>query len=327
MKPPFSSCTTIPEQALSAAGEGRDALERVVTAVGSVLLGKQDKIRLALACLLARGHLLIEDLPGMGKTILAHALAQALGLSYNRIQFTSDVLPADVLGMNVFDRERGEFSFREGPIFAQVVLADEINRTTPKSQSALLEAMEEGQVTVDGQTRPLPIPYFVIATQNPSTQAGTYPLPESQLDRFLMRIELGYPPPEVERELMRGEDRREVLNRLTACLAPETLVELQRRVEDVRATDALLDYVQRLVEYSRQAEDFAFGLSPRGGLALFRASQSWALLDGRDYVIPEDIQAVLPSVVEHRLRESADHAGHGGGALARRLLEAVDVVA
>ncbi len=304
-----------------------DALANVINAVGQVLLGKDNQIRLALACLLARGHLLIEDLPGMGKTIFSHALARALGLTCNRIQFTSDVLPADVLGMNVFDRDAGAFTFHQGPIFAQVVLADEINRTTPKSQSALLEAMEEGQVTIEGATRALPAPFFVIATQNPSTQAGTYPLPESQLDRFLMRIELGYPSPEVERELMRGEDRRVVLDRLQPAICREQLMHLQGLVGRVRATDALLDYLQRLVQHTRASTEFAFGLSPRGGLALLRASQAWALLHGRDYVIPEDVQAVLPSVVEHRLREAADYTGHGGGALAQRLLEAVDVVA
>jgi len=303
-----------------------ELLERTIAQVGTVLLGKERQIRLALACLLARGHLLIEDQPGMGKTILSHALARSLGLSYQRIQFTSDVLPADILGVSVFDRHANRFEFHAGPVFAQVVLADEINRTTPKTQSALLEAMEEGQVTVEGETRSLPEPFFVIATQNPSTQAGTYPLPESQLDRFLMRIELGYPDPEAERELMRGRDRRELLERLGAAMTPGQLAEIQEDVRDVHASDALLDYLQRLVHCSRTGREFAWGLSPRAGLALLRAAQAWALLEGRGHVLPEDVQAVLPCVVEHRLREAADYGASDGAALAQRLLATVDVV-
>lgn len=305
----------------------REQLQGVIEQVGSVLLGKDHQIRQALACLLAGGHLLIEDLPGMGKTILSHALARTLGLSYNRIQFTSDVLPADILGISIFDRNSAEFRFHPGPVFAQVVLADEINRTTPKTQSALLEAMEEGQVTVEGETRALPEPFFVIATQNPSSQAGTYPLPESQLDRFLMRIELGYPDPIAERELMRGQDRREMLELLEPRLTVDALAALQVAVREVQSTDALIDYVQRIVAHSRNASEFAWGLSPRGSLALLRAAQAWAFIDGRDHVLPEDVQAVLPPVVEHRLREAA---GQGGGvsgvALAQRLLAVVDVV-
>ncbi len=291
-----------------------------------MLLGKEEQVKLALACLFARGHLLIEDLPGMGKTLLSHALAKVLGLSYNRIQFTSDLLPADVIGTSIFDKNTGEFRFIEGPLFAQVVLADEINRATPKSQSALLEAMEERQVTVEGVTRPLPEPFFVIATQNPTTQTGTFPLPESQLDRFLMRIELGYPNPDAERELLRGGDRRKTLGLLDAITDLETLAALQLAVDQVRVSDPLLEYVQRIVGYSRRGKEFAFGLSPRGALALLHSARAWALIHDRSHVVPEDVQAVLPSVVEHRVRAAADYAGHGGGALAQKLLSSVDVV-
>jgi MoxR-like ATPase len=303
-----------------------DLIQRVSRDVGTVLLGKEHQIKQALACLLAGGHLLIEDLPGMGKTILSHALARSLGLTCARIQFTSDVLPADILGISVFDRDSGAFRFHPGPVFAQVVLADEINRTTPKTQSALLEAMEEGQVTIEGETRALPEPFFVIATQNPVSQAGTYPLPESQLDRFLMRIELGYPDPVAERELMRGLDRRQMLDELEPTLSPAQLHELQQAAAEVKVSDALLDYIQRLIAHSRNAAEFAWGLSPRGGLALLRASRAWALVEGRGHVVPEDVQAVLPAVVEHRLREAAGQGAGGGVALARRLLEVVDVV-
>jgi MoxR-like ATPase len=304
----------------------KDHVDGVIAALNGVLLGKEHQIKLALACLLARGHLLIEDLPGMGKTLLSHALARALGMSYNRIQFTSDVLPSDIIGTSVFERDSGTFRFVAGPLFAQVVLADEINRATPKSQSALLEAMEEHQVTADGETRPLPEPFFVIATQNPSTQAGTFPLPESQLDRFLMRIELGYPDPDAERELLRGGDKRRVLATIQPVLDMDALRSLQAAVDDVKASDPLIDYLQRLVAHTRRGGEFAFGLSPRGALALLHAARAWALIHDRSHVVPEDVQAVLPCVVEHRLREAADYAGHGGGALAQRLLTGVDVV-
>jgi MoxR-like ATPase len=304
----------------------KDQIQSLLDALNGVLLGKEGQIKLALACLLARGHLLIEDLPGMGKTLLSHALAKVLGLTYNRIQFTSDVLPSDIIGVSVFNRDSGDFRFIEGPLFAQVVLADEINRATPKSQSALLEAMEEGQVTADGLTRALPDPFFVIATQNPVTQTGTFPLPESQLDRFLMRIELGYPEPDAERELLRGGDRRRVLDGLAPQLDADGLQALQNSVDDIRVSDPLIEYVQRLVAHSRHGAEFAFGLSPRGALALLHAARAWALLHDRSHVVPEDVQAVLPSVVEHRLREAADYAGHGGGALAQKLLSGVDVV-
>ncbi len=304
----------------------KEQIEAVVAALNDVLLGKENQIKLAFACLLARGHLLIEDLPGMGKTLLSHALARTLGLSYNRIQFTSDVLPSDIIGTSVFERDSGTFRFIEGPLFAQVVLADEINRATPKSQSALLEAMEEHQVTADGETRPLPEPFFVIATQNPVTQGGTFPLPESQLDRFLMRIELGYPDPDAERALLRGGDRRRGLAAIEPVLDVEGLKVLQQAVDDVKASDPLIDYVQRLVAHSRRGQEFAYGLSPRGALALLHAARAWALIHDRSHVVPEDVQAVLPGVVEHRLREAADYAGHGGAALAQKLLAGVDVV-
>jgi MoxR-like ATPase len=304
----------------------KDQIAGLTGVLNGILLGKEGPVRLALACLLARGHLLIEDLPGMGKTLLSHALARTLGLSYHRIQFTSDVLPSDIIGTSVFLRDSGEFRFVEGPLFAQVVLADEINRATPKSQSALLEAMEERQVTADGVTRPLPEPFFVIATQNPVTQTGTFPLPESQLDRFLMRIELGYPEPDAERELLKGGDRRRVLADIEPVLDAQGLMALQRAVDAVKISDPLVDYLQRLVAHSRRGGEFAYGLSPRGALALLHAARAWALIDGRGHVVPEDVQAVLPSVVEHRLRASADHAGHGGGALAQKLLAGVDVV-
>ncbi|MCP1647703.1 AAA family ATPase [Pseudomonas sp. GD04087] len=301
----------------------RAKLENCLKAVDEVLLGKEVQVRLALTCLLARGHLLIEDLPGMGKTTLSHALARVLGLGFQRIQFTSDLLPGDVLGTSVFDKDTGQFVFHPGPIFSELVLADEINRATPKSQSALLEAMEEGQVTIEGATRPLPEPFFVIATQNPVTQGGTFALPESQLDRFLMRLSLGYPGRAAEKALLLGEARRDLLPRLEPMLDPRELQALQGEVLAVRASDALVDYVLRLVEATRTQPAFALGLSPRGSLALLAAARAWALLAGRDYVIPEDVQAVLPSVAGHRLRDQADPAGHGGGALVQWLLREV----
>ncbi|WNC11285.1 AAA family ATPase [Pseudomonas coleopterorum] len=301
----------------------RSRLDECLQAVNEVLLGKETQVRLALTCLIADGHLLIEDLPGMGKTTLSHTLAKVLGLSFQRIQFTSDLLPSDILGTSVFDKDSGRFVFHPGPIFAELVLADEINRATPKSQSALLEAMEEGQVTIEGATRPLPQPFFVIATQNPTTQGGTFALPESQLDRFLMRLSLGYPAKAAEKALLMGESRRDLLPRMSAVLDHAQLSALQAQARAVRASEALVDYVLRLVEATRTQPQFAYGLSPRGSLALLAAAKAWALLLDRDYVIPEDVQAVLPSVVSHRLRERADPTGQGGGALVQWLLREV----
>jgi MoxR-like ATPase len=292
----------------------------IIAAVGRVILGKEPQIRMALACLLARGHLLIEDLPGMGKTTLAHALAQALGLEFRRVQFTSDLLPADILGVSVYDRNAAGFRFHPGPVFTNVLLADEINRATPKTQSALLEVMEEGQVTLEGETRPLPQPFFVIATQNPATHIGTFPLPESQLDRFLMRIALGYPDARAERALLSAGSRRDALQRIPPCTDAAGLGRLQQAVLEVRVSDPLLDYVQAILEASRRMPQFENGLSPRAGLALKQCAQAWALMDGRDYVIPEDVQAVLPGVAGHRLR-----GPQSGAADVPALLQAVPI--
>ena len=299
-------------------------LDHIVAQAGAIVLGKERPIRLALACLIARGHLLIEDLPGVGKTTLAHVLACLLGLKFSRIQFTSDLLPADILGVSVYDRDGGAFKFHPGPIFAQVILADEINRATPKTQSALLEAMEERQVTVEGETRPLPQPFFVIATQNPSHQIGTFPLPESQLDRFLMRIALGYPDAQAERALLKGRDRRALLQSMPASIEPPALAALQEAVLEAHVADALLDYVQALLEFTRQSPRYHTGLSPRAGLALLRSAQAWALMEGRDQVLPEDVQAVLPPVVGHRLRP-ADDADAASFRPAQHLVESVAI--
>ena len=277
------------------------ALLRVLDQIERIVLGKSSQVRLCLACLLARGHLLIEDVLGVGKTTLAHALARTLGLDFHRIQFTSDLLPADVLGAAIYDRDSGTFSFHPGPIFAQVILADEINRASPKAQSALLEAMEEGQVSIEGETRALPTPFFVIATQNPSDQIGAFPLPESQLDRFLLRIRLGFPDHAAERALLRGEDRRDLLANLPAAITAAEFVEQQKRAQQVHVSDALLDYLQALIAASRSDTRFIAGLSPRAGLGLLRAAQAWAHLAGRNFVQPEDVQAVLPALTSHRL--------------------------
>ncbi len=298
-------------------------LETAVRQVGQIVLGKEREIRLALACVLARGHLLIEDLPGMGKTTLAHALAQTLGLQFHRIQFTADLLPADILGVSVFDRERSQFVFHPGPIFAHLILADEVNRATPKAQSALLEAMEEHQVTTEGETRALPVPFFVIATQNPTHQIGTFPLPESQLDRFLMRIALGYPDAQAERLLLAGEDRREMIAHMKPLLDPASLIAAQRKVSEVFVSEALLDYVQALIARSRSGGKFGAGLSPRAGLALIHASRAWAFLAGRAQALPEDVQAVLPAVTGHRLRGPSGEAD--ANALALALLASVAI--
>lgn len=295
-------------------------LEAVITQANRFILGKEHQIRLALACLLARGHLLIEDLPGVGKTTLAHVLASTLGLHFNRVQFTSDLLPADILGISVYERESGEFRFHPGPIFSQVVLADEVNRATPKTQSALLEAMEEHQVSIEGETRPLPEPFFVIATQNPAFQIGTFPLPESQLDRFLMVIELGYPDRSAERALLAGEDRREMLRTIQPVLSPQQLVEMQQSVQQIHASSALIDYVQSLLEFSRHSPLYTAGLSPRAGLALLAAARAWALLEGRDHAIPEDVQLVLPYVAAHRLQPASASQDRSAAALVAPLL-------
>ncbi|ACL72575.1 AAA family ATPase [Thioalkalivibrio sulfidiphilus] len=299
-------------------------LHQVLDQVGSVILGKPQPIRLALACLLARGHLLMEDQPGVGKTTLAHALARTLGLQFQRIQFTSDLLPADILGVSVYGGQGKGFEFHPGPVFTQMLLADEINRAPPKSQSALLEAMEEQQVTIEGVTRTLPEPFFVIATQNPREQAGTFPLPESQLDRFLMRIHLGYPDPAAERALLQGRDRRALIAELPALLDAESLLRLQQQITQLHVSEALIDYVQRLIAHTRNPQHYAHGLSPRAALGLLAAARAWAWLDGRDHVIPEDIQTVLPPVAGHRLFAA------GGGSqrpeqLTRELIEHVAI--
>ncbi len=289
-----------------------ERIQSVAAQVGAVVVGKQPQIKLALACLLARGHLLIEDLPGVGKTTLAHALSISLGLEFKRVQFTNDLLPADIVGVSVFDRERSRFVFHPGPVFSQVLLADEINRASPKAQSALLEAMEERQVSVDGKPLALPDPFFVIATQNPQDQVGTFPLPESQLDRFLMCIELGYPDPKSERALLEGRDRRHMLDELQPQMNPVQLLEAQKLVRGIRCAPALLDYVQQLLTTSRRSAALSEGLSPRAGLGLMQAARAWALLDGRNHVLPDDVQAVLPAVAGHRLRPTK------GGALSHR---------
>ncbi len=311
------------------------SLNNVIRQAEQIILGKPQQIRLALTCLLARGHLLIEDLPGVGKTTLAHVLARTLGLQFQRIQFTSDLLPADILGVSVYQRPGidpasgnstgGEFKFHPGPIFAQMILADEVNRATPKAQSALLEAMEEQQVTIEGTTRALPAPFFVIATQNPSYQVGTFPLPESQLDRFLMRIQMGYPDAQAERGLLSGVDRREIIARLSPQMESSELLALQQRVKAVFVSPALLDYVQAILRHTRESARYAHGLSPRAGLALLSAARAWALLDERDAVIPEDVQAILPGVVNHRLQATGEHSKQNSSTLTRELIEAVAI--
>jgi len=303
----------------------RDNIHTACGEIGKVLLGKEHEVKLAITCLLAGGHLLIEDLPGMGKTTLAHALAKVLGLDYQRVQFTSDMLPADIIGVSVFDAAASEFAFHPGPVFTQLLLADEINRTTPKTQSALLEAMEEQQVTIDGKTRPLPQPFFVIATQNPESQMGTFALPESQLDRFLMRISLGYPSPEAERLIFSGGDPRRHIPTLTRCISAEQLSLLKQQIREIKTSPSLIAYLQRLVQATRVAAGFVHGLSPRGALALLQAAKAWAYIEGRDYVIADDLQAVAPAVIAHRV-SSADATGASQN-LVTQLLERVAVVA
>ena len=297
---------------------------RLLETAGHIILGKERELRLALACLIARGHLLIEDVPGVGKTTLAHVLARLMGLQFQRIQFTSDLLPADILGVSVFDRGTSAFRFHPGPVFAQLILADEINRATPKTQSALLEAMEERQVTADGETLALPEPFFVIATQNPAHQIGTFPLPESQLDRFLLRIRLGYPDRAAERALLMGEDRRELLERQPAVASPAALVELQHAAQRVHVSEPLVDYVQALLGTTRNSPELVSGLSPRAGLGLLAAARAWALLDGRDHVVPDDVQTLFPHVAAHRLHLAGDGRPAPPATLVR-LMQAVAV--
>lgn len=291
--------------------------------LNKVILGKEQQVQLAFASILANGHLLVEDLPGMGKTTLAHALYKVLGLDYNRVQFTSDLLPADLIGASIFNAQSSTFSFHPGPIFSSIFLADELNRATPKAQSALLEAMEEGQVSVDGETHALPKPFFVIATQNPQSQAGTFPLPESQLDRFLLRISLGYPDPDIEREILTGKKGRAALNQVKQILSKESLLQIQQQVPEIKVSDTLLDYVQRLIAQTRQDELCHLGLSPRGAIALVKSSQCWALLQGRDYVLPEDVQAVFVAVVGHRIIGKTETQGNQ---LARHIMHTVDSI-
>ena len=297
-------------------------LKSLLKQLNTVIVGKFEQTQDCVACLLAGGHLLIEDVPGVGKTTLAHALARTFGLQFSRVQFTSDLMPSDLSGVSVYERGKESFVFHPGPLFAQVLLADEINRASPKTQSALLEAMEEKQVTVEGETRPLPSPFFVIATQNPHDQLGTYALPESQLDRFLMRISLGYPDRAAERDLLAGHDRRELVDALPSLLTTAELAELQTAVLAVHTSPSLLDYVQDLIAATRSGHWFLMGLSPRAGIAVVRAAKAQALLNGRDYVAPDDVQAVLPQTIAHRLVPLND-AGRGAVEQVRAMMAAV----
>lgn len=301
----------------------KSRIDALISQVGEIIVGKEDIIRLAIACLLARGHLLIEDVPGVGKTTLSQALARALGLGFRRIQFTSDLLPADIIGNSIFDRDTARFVFHAGPLFSQVVLVDEVNRATPKTQSALLEAMEEHHVTVDGVTHELPRPFFVLATQNPQQQIGTFPLPESQLDRFLMRIQLGAPDRAAERTMLLGLDRRDMLRRMKPVWTTQILQEYQGAVREVHTSPALLDYLQDLLQASRRSHPT--GLSPRAGLGLLYASKAWALMEGREMALPEDIQAVAMAVMAHRLDQDIEGTGDKGRTLVRNLLQTVPV--
>jgi len=300
----------------------KEKLKALLNQLNTVIVGKPAQVRDCVACLLAGGHLLIEDVPGVGKTTLAHALSRSFGLQFSRVQFTADLMPSDLSGVSIYERQKESFVFHPGPVFAQVLLADEINRASPKTQSALLEAMEEKQVTVEGATRPLPVPFFVIATQNPHDQLGTYALPESQLDRFHMRISLGYPDRAAERELLRGNDRREMVEKLSPLLAPHELLELQQQVQKVHVAEPLLNYLQDLIAATRSGRWFLQGLSPRAGIAVMRAARAQAFLDGRDYVAPDDIAAVLPQTTAHRLIPVSD-AGRGAVEQVRAMLDAV----
>jgi MoxR-like ATPase len=304
--------------------DAQQKLKALLSQLNTVIVGKKEQVQDCVACLLAGGHLLIEDVPGVGKTTLAHALARAFGLQFSRVQFTADLMPSDLSGVSIYERGRETFVFHPGPIFAQVLLADEINRASPKTQSALLEAMEEKQVTVEGETRALPSPFFVIATMNPHDQLGTFALPESQLDRFLMRISLGYPDRAAERELLNGRDRREMLETLESTLSAIELQSLQQKVMDIHAADPLLDYVQELVAATRSGRWFLQGLSPRAGIAVVRAAKAQALLSGRDYVAPDDVQSILPQTIGHRLIPVGD-AGRGPVEQVRAMIEAVSL--
>lgn len=299
-----------------------DRIEALLACVNQVIVGKPAQIQDSVACLLAGGHLLIEDVPGVGKTTMAHALARSFGLEFKRVQFTSDLMPSDLLGVSIFDRQRSQFEFHPGPLFTQVLLADEINRASPKAQSALLEAMEERQVSVEGQTRALPRPFFVIATQNPYEQQGTHPLPESQLDRFLMRISLGYPDRACERDLLIGSDRRSMIDSIEPLLDWAALSQLQHQVQEVHAAEALLEYIQDLIEATRSGQWFVQGLSPRAGLAVLRVARAHAFLQGRDYVAPDDVRAILPQTIAHRLRPARE-ASLGAYEQVHAMLEAV----
>jgi MoxR-like ATPase len=303
----------------------RAVLDQARKALGGIILGKDRQIGLALSCMLAKGHLLIEDLPGLGKTMLAQSLATILGLSYRRIQFTSDLLPADIIGVSVFKQNKGEFEFQPGPVFSQLVLADEVNRATPKAQSALLEAMEEYQVSVDGNTLPLPQPFFVVATQNPSDQIGTFPLPESQLDRFLMRLELGYPNEENERELITGKDRRSILGEAHSITTPKMLLELQESAAKMHMSDPLVDYIQALVRQTRESPDIEIGLSPRGALALAAAAKAHAFVENHTGVYPDDVQAVFAAIAGHRLKSAGNTSYRSANELCEHILSSVAI--
>ena len=300
----------------------KEKLLTLINQLNTVIVGKPAQVQDCVACLLAGGHLLIEDVPGVGKTTLAHALSRSFGLQFSRVQFTADLMPSDLSGVSIYERQKESFVFHPGPLFAQVLLADEINRASPKTQSALLEAMEEKQVTIEGATRPLPVPFFVIATQNPHDQLGTYALPESQLDRFHMRISLGYPDRAAERELLRGADRRDMLDNLQAVLTPHELMQLQQQVNKVHAAEPLLNYLQDLMAATRSGRWFLQGLSPRAGIAVMRAAKAQAFLNHRDYVAPDDIAAVLPQTAAHRLVPVSD-AGRGALEQVRAMLAAV----
>lgn len=299
------------------------SIEASLNQINNVILGKEHIVKLALACMLAKGHLLIEDIPGVGKTTLAQTIAKTLGLDFQRVQFTSDMLPADIIGTNIFNRETNQFRFHQGPIFNQFVLADEVNRATPRTQSALLEAMEENQVSVDGETYPLASPFFVIATQNPSYQLGTYPLPESQLDRFMMRVELGYPDPVAEKALLMGHNRREMLQRISPKMSVSVLTSLQQQATQVHVSAALADYIQAILQFTRESRLFVNGLSPRSGIALLNASKAWAFIEQREQVLPEDVQVVLDSVISHRLQLNN---GESIPDIAQHIIRAVPII-